>query len=264
MDSKSLHEIRNQLHQIVGYAELLRINPHKYNEYSDLIERSSYMVDVLARETLNSNENLRSNDTQDHSTKITNNLFENINILIVDDFEFNRNILKDVFSKLKCTIECADSAKEALRLHDSFNPDIVFMDIVMPDMTGDEVTKLLKTAGSRAKFIAVSALNEYSKKNISIFDAWIEKPYTPDQILDITTSLFTNEIINTNNDEISIILDDLSKEEKGQILNAIDRGALSEIEFIIDNIADGKSKNWLKKQLSNISLQNIKNIILSA
>ena len=66
--------------------------------------------------------------------------------LIVEDNDYYRKFLRDIFQKHFPEIEIDEAAdgREALQKVDSFFPDLIFMDIRLPDESGLEVTKKIK------------------------------------------------------------------------------------------------------------------------
>lgn len=265
MNDKTLHEITNELHQVIGYAGLLRNDPQKYEAYSNLIEQSAYRIDALARDLCQTKAEAASHTPSKQKTVMIRNALQGKQILLVDDLVENREILQQIFSTLECNVESAMSGAEALDLFERYKPDIVCMDIIMPGMKGDEATRLLKEAGCSARFIAVSALKEHPEKDLSIFDAWLPKPFTIDQILDTLASL---DLCTVEHHDIaassgSVTLDDLSEDEKEQIINSLQKGALSELEAMTAELPESKSKTWLDEQLSHMRFETIRSTILS-
>jgi two-component system chemotaxis response regulator CheY len=80
-------------------------------------------------------------------------------ILLVDDSDFSRATLKHFFTELS-DIEIVEAANgiEALEKHRSFKPEIIFMDITMPDLDGLGTLKIISLTDKKVKIIMVSAL----------------------------------------------------------------------------------------------------------
>ncbi|WP_083778123.1 diguanylate cyclase [Paenibacillus sp. JDR-2] len=62
-------------------------------------------------------------------------------ILIVDDEPHNVQILRIFLNSLNYSIHTAECGSEALRLYDEIRPDLVLLDVMMPDMSGFDVCK---------------------------------------------------------------------------------------------------------------------------
>lgn len=86
------------------------------------------------------------------------------NILIVDDALFMRKILSDILSEEGHKIVGeAENAKEAIELYKKLKPDIVTMDIIMPEIDGINALKAIKQilkSDKDAKIVIVSAMGQ--------------------------------------------------------------------------------------------------------
>lgn len=85
-------------------------------------------------------------------------------ILIVDDAVFMRKMLSDILTKEGHTIVGeAENAKEAVELYKKLKPDVVTLDIVMPEIgkiTAIKAIKAIKLLDKKAKIIMVSAMGQ--------------------------------------------------------------------------------------------------------
>ena len=84
-----------------------------------------------------------------------------VNVLIVDDSPFMRAILKSIIIKddFKLAGE-AGTGLEAAELYQQVRPDLVTMDIVMPEMDGIDAVKQIRAFDHNAKIIMVSAMGQ--------------------------------------------------------------------------------------------------------
>ncbi len=82
-------------------------------------------------------------------------------VLIVDDAAFMRMLLKDIISKggYEVVGEASNGA-EAVEKYKEVKPDIVTMDITMPDMNGIEATKKIMEIDPNANIIMCSAMGQ--------------------------------------------------------------------------------------------------------
>ena len=78
------------------------------------------------------------------------------NILIVDDSAFTRNIHRQVIEGEDYEVVEAESGAAALEMFEKENPDLVMMDLLMPDMDGMEVTQKILEIDPGAKIIICS------------------------------------------------------------------------------------------------------------
>jgi two-component system chemotaxis response regulator CheY len=108
-------------------------------------------------------------------------------VLVVDDSEFMRRVLKNILEGGGHKVREAKNAEEALDLFKRFGADVITMDIVMPDTDGIETVKRLKEADQKVKIIMVSALG-HQKTVMRALEAgamdFIMKPFTSDDVLE--------------------------------------------------------------------------------
>lgn len=111
------------------------------------------------------------------------------NFLIVDDSLFARkNIAKAVAAIGGTVIGEAANGREAVDKYFELRPDLVLMDISMPEMEGIEALGLIRERDSSAKVVIVSALNHQDlvKKGISLgAKHFISKPVQLEKAADI-------------------------------------------------------------------------------
>ena len=83
-------------------------------------------------------------------------------ILIVDDNEANCELLDAYLDGIDCKIEIAKDGQEAIDKVESFKPDLILLDVMMPKLSGFEVCKQIKdnAATKNIMVLMVTALNE--------------------------------------------------------------------------------------------------------
>ncbi|GAB6167725.1 response regulator [Clostridium carnis] len=109
-------------------------------------------------------------------------------VLIVDDAAFMRMMIKDILQKNGFEVVGeASNGIEAVNLYKKENPDVVTMDITMPDMDGIEAVKEIRSFDAGAKIIMCSAMGQQSM----VMDAikagakdFIVKPFQADRVLE--------------------------------------------------------------------------------
>ncbi len=109
-------------------------------------------------------------------------------IMIVDDNAFMRNTIKGVLTQAGFDIaaEAADGV-EALSTYPSAKPDLVTMDITMPNMDGVEALKELLKQDPGAKVVMVSAMGQESLVVEAVTAGAVDfvvKPFEPDRVVD--------------------------------------------------------------------------------
>ena len=122
----------------------------------------------------------------------------NVNALIVDDVEENRQVLLQILDSLGCRTQVAESGEQALKKLGEFKPDILFTDIRMPGMNGLELrNKVVQQFGaSTMKIVAISAsvlIHEQRHYLESGFDDFIPKPFPVARIADCMARLLAVE-----------------------------------------------------------------------
>lgn len=108
-------------------------------------------------------------------------------ILLVDDAAFMRMMLKTTLTQAGYTdlYEAEDGVK-ALEVYAAEKPDLVFMDITMPNKDGLETLKELKASDPNATVVMCSAMGQEAMVMDSIKSGardFIVKPFKPERIL---------------------------------------------------------------------------------
>lgn len=102
--------------------------------------------------------------------------------IVVDDAAFIREVIKSCMASMKalCAGE-ASSGKDALQIATANQPDLIFLDVVMPEMSGIEITSELRLKCPGVKIIACTTLEKDFLKARGVhknFDYIVEKPFT--------------------------------------------------------------------------------------
>jgi two-component system chemotaxis response regulator CheY len=110
-------------------------------------------------------------------------------IMIVDDAEFMRMIIRDILliHGHEVVAEVGDG-EEALQTYLEIKPDIVLMDIIMPDMDGKEALKKILAIDPEAKVVMCSSLGQQAVITESMkigAMGFIVKPFEPTGMLDV-------------------------------------------------------------------------------
>ncbi len=100
-------------------------------------------------------------------------------IFVVDDNEAAAKALVRLFTLKNHEVAIAHSGEEALRKIPEFNPEIILLDIGLPDMSGHDVAGKLKASGFKGRIIALSGYGTKEDKERALssgFDHHITKP----------------------------------------------------------------------------------------
>jgi two-component system cell cycle response regulator DivK len=109
-------------------------------------------------------------------------------ILIVDDQEDNRQILRDLLASAGYELIEAEDGEQALIAAAAHQPDLILMDIQMPVLDGYDATRRIKSDPA-LRAIPVIAVTSYAlsgddeKARAAGCDAYIAKPYSPRRLL---------------------------------------------------------------------------------
>ena len=107
-------------------------------------------------------------------------------ILIVDDNRMILQALSEHLEEMGHDTEVADSGLDALDLLENIRPDLIIMDIVMPGMSGIEVTKKIKANPALASVPVVAFTSQSNHAQWSeIFDDYLVKPFGYDDLAKI-------------------------------------------------------------------------------
>ncbi|MCI9036675.1 MAG: response regulator [Oscillospiraceae bacterium] len=114
-------------------------------------------------------------------------------ILVVDDAAFMRKVIKDTLSKAGYTDlhEAVDGA-DAVEKYNSLKPNLVLMDITMPNMDGLEALKAIRAADGGANVVMCSAMGQETMVIDAIRSGakdFIVKPFKGERVLKTVTSI---------------------------------------------------------------------------
>ena len=112
-----------------------------------------------------------------------------LRVLIVDDALFMRNMLKDIITGAGHTVVGeAANGDEAIAKYTELKPDLVTMDIVMPQKSGIEALQEIRQQYPDAKIIMCSALGQDALVVEAVQSGakdFIVKPFKEDRVLDV-------------------------------------------------------------------------------
>ena len=110
------------------------------------------------------------------------------NVLICDDAAFMRMMIKDILSKNGYTVAGEEeNGAKAVEKYGELKPDLVLMDITMPEMDGIQALKTIKSNDPGAKIIMCSAMGQEAMVIEAIQSGakdFIVKPFQADRVLE--------------------------------------------------------------------------------
>lgn len=109
-----------------------------------------------------------------------------IKILIVDDSNFSQRITANLIKKFLDDVEIyfANDGQDGLEVYKRINPDYTFVDLLMPNISGKDMVKLVKQIKDDVKIIIVSAdVQKSVKEEMEILGimSFINKPFNEEK-----------------------------------------------------------------------------------
>ena len=163
-------------------------------------------------------------------------------VLIVDDRQTNRLVLRNLLESLGFDTEEADNGRKALEKVRQYKPSLLLTDSMMPEMNGPEMVKAIRAIPDLKDIaiIAISASNFKEDKEYSHnlgYDGFLPKPVDTDKLLSMMGSICNVEWIYDQSDgegaEDGLSLSDLTpppKEELDKLFDLAQIGMMSEIK----------------------------------
>ena len=109
-------------------------------------------------------------------------------ILVVEDTEDNRRIIGDLLTSVGYEVIEAVDGEEGVAMAESHRPDLILMDIQLPEMDGYEATRRIRAIPQLAE-VPIIAVTSYAlsgdeaKARAAGCDGYIAKPFSPRALL---------------------------------------------------------------------------------
>jgi len=124
-------------------------------------------------------------------------------ILVVDDHELNRDLLRFLLKEYDYTVETAANGLEAIEKLKQKKFDLALMDIQMPELNGIETTKRIRTQlEMNLPIIAFTAFNQPTEKKACLeagMDAYLAKPVNENELLRLLNFYLSEDHEEVNN-----------------------------------------------------------------
>ena len=111
---------------------------------------------------------------------------QQVRVLVVDDDALVRRAVRLTCESEGYTVQEAERAGEALARLEVFHPDIVVLDVVLPDLSGFDVCREIRRAGHRMPVIILSAKHDEIDVVLGLeigADDYVAKPFSPRELL---------------------------------------------------------------------------------
>lgn len=123
-----------------------------------------------------------------------------VNVLVVDDSATDRKIMNRLLSSTGwINVDEVSAGRDALKYLESNDPDIIVTDIMMPDLDGYDLSKMIRERGYEKPIIAVSGRSEVTdRKKVSAagINAFLLKPLNLQTMLDKIDELLAQKTAN--------------------------------------------------------------------
>ena len=114
-------------------------------------------------------------------------------VLVCDDAVFMRTMVSDILSQAGFTVVGeAENGKQAVEKYKQLKPDLVTMDIIMPEMGGIEAVKQITQADPTARILMCSAMGQQALVQEALQAGardFVVKPFQPSRLLEAVQSV---------------------------------------------------------------------------
>jgi CheY-like chemotaxis protein len=196
-------------------------------------------------------------------------------LLVVDDVEDNRALVRDIFRSLGLAVTCAADGREALEKWEAEAPDLVWMDLIMPAMDGVEAAGRIRTREAelgrkRTVLIALtaSAMSLDTERLLRAgFDDWVLKPIQ-ETILFQKLVAHTGLILATAPDGAPAAaavdaapLRDQDPAWTGAFQRALTLGDTRQMLLLLDRLPDPRLAGALRAMVQEYRYENLKSLL---
>lgn len=119
-------------------------------------------------------------------------------ILLVDDDEGTRSLFAEIASLSGYQIHTASSGEAFFQLYAKLQPDLLILDLVMPNMDGLELMRKLLSMNCQLPLLVISGYNYINKDGLELlsqglnFKGFIKKPFNIVELRSLLTELITH------------------------------------------------------------------------
>ncbi len=124
--------------------------------------------------------------------------FESSTILVVDDVTFNRELAKSFLGSFNLKVIEARNGQEGVSMARLYRPNLILMDLRMPEMNGFQATELLKQYPETRDIICIaftaSSMRHDEETIQKLFDGFLFKPITRNELIDCLMKFLPHQI----------------------------------------------------------------------
>ena len=190
---------------------------------------------------------------------ISNASLKPATIMIIDDIDYNIDLLKKSINNPQLNFIEAIDGNDALLILQTQQPDIIFLDIKLPDIHGFEIARTIKKDKNlkAIPLIAYTAsiIRTKGDKIDTLFDGYLQKPVNRKEVHDILFTFLDYEVTDTEIENVSIINEETSNEDSvsAEMVNILKVKFWEEWENIRNNLIIYEIEEFANK-LHEISL----------
>ena len=177
----------------------------------------------------------------------------NPNILIVDDDSRILKLLKQFLCKNNFSVSTANSTIEAKKLLDNIAFDLVILDVMLPEVTGLEFAKTIRSSGNFIPIVMLTALSEPQDRINGLESGasdYLTKPFEPKELL-----LRINNLISYHKRKVKIkyLGDSYYNMESKEFIKKNQRILLSSTEQkLLEMLIENEGETILREELSKL------------
>lgn len=175
-------------------------------------------------------------------------------VLIIDDEEKIVEVIKSYVEKEGFKAITAFNGKEAMESYKTHGPDLVILDLMLPDISGEEICKQIRMLGNTPIIMLTAKVDEdFVLNGLNIgADDYITKPFSPKQLIARAKAVLRRtqnsntsaSVLEYNHGELVINIDSHSVKKLGQVVN------LTPVEFeILLKLAKNSNKVFTREEL---------------
>lgn len=179
---------------------------------------------------------------------------KNLNILIADDEEYNRFLIKSILQKWGVKYKEAENGNEVISVTQNEKFDIILMDLNMPEMNGITAAKTITKYHSDIVIIAITATNDQVDQLACInagMKGFLLKPFSEKDLFDTLTTVLPAEENNIH----SILYQQINMDELSRLANG-DKKFLKEMILLFIKSSETGIIN-MEKAINNKNLESV-------
>jgi len=142
-------------------------------------------------------------------------------ILIADDNQPNCELLEAYLSEIDCEVEMAGDGQDTMDKIESFRPDLILLDVMMPKLSGFEVCRKLKDnpRTRRIMILMVTALNELGDIERAVqagTDDFLSKPVNKVELLKRVENMLKLKDIRNENERLHRYIEKMEENDEAE------------------------------------------------